>query len=224
MNNSSNNIDMNLNTFIDHTLLKPTATASEIVRLCKEAEVHEFKAVCVPPFYVALAKKHCPSSVCVATVIGFPLGYHAVKVKTVEMEQAIKDGADELDMVINLSALFSNDWQVLKAEIEECVAIKKKYHKVLKLIIETGLLSDDQIVKCCEFYSQYEVDFLKTSTGFAEKGASVHAVSLMRQHLPMSIQIKASGGVRDDTFVRQLIDAGATRIGTSSGIKIVTKN
>lgn len=215
---------MNLNAYIDHTLLKSTATQSEIIQLCKEAEEYEFKAVCVPPYYVALAKKHCPTSVMVATVIGFPLGYNTVNVKVAEMEQAIKDGADELDMVINLSALFSNDWETLKSEIEGCVAIKKKYQKVLKLIIEAGILSDDQIIQCCEFYSQYEVDFLKTSSGFAEKGASLHAVSLMRQHLPPQIQIKASGGVRDATFVWQLIDEGATRIGTSSGIKIVAKN
>lgn len=208
--------------FIDHTLLKPVASKSDIDKLCDEARQYGFAAVCVPPYYVRRACEDLQGSkVKVATVIGFPLGYAKAEVKQVEVSQAIADGADELDMVMNLAALFSGDEHTLRREIEMILPEVHARGKVLKLIIESGTLSDEQIRYCCALYGQYPVDFLKTSTGFAEKGASIEAVRLMRSLLPAHIQIKASGGIRHYDQVKQYIEAGATRIGCSASVAIM---
>jgi deoxyribose-phosphate aldolase len=178
----------------------------------------------VPPLYikkaVALVKG---SDVKVATVIGFPFGYSAVEAKVAEVVLAIVDGVDELDIVINISAIKNNDWQFLANEINTMMPIIKSKQKKVKIIIESGILTDDEIVKSCTLYAAAGVDFMKTSTGYAEKGASVHAVELMRSHLDKNIHIKASGGIKSYTFAKQLIDAGATRIGCSSSIQIVNE-
>lgn len=158
----------------------------------------------------------------VATVIGFPFGYSTGKAKLEETEQAIADGADELDAVINLVALRNGDWEYLEWEMQ---AITDKVHahgKIIKVIIESGILEDAEIIRCCDLYSKLGVDFLKTSTGYAEKGASLHAVRLMRAHLPAGVRIKASGGIRQYEFARQLIEAGADRLGCSASVEIVT--
>lgn len=207
---------------IDHTLLKPGTLHSQVEILCNEAQDHGFASVCVPPLFVKQSKALLQHSKCkVATVIGFPFGYSAIEAKIAEILLAIVDGADELDMVINFTALKNNDWEYVANEINHIMPIITAKEKVLKVIIESGVLTDDEIIKCCNLYSAAGVHFMKTSTGYAEKGASVHAVQLMRKHLPESIAIKASGGIRDYAFAKALMDAGATRLGISSGIAIL---
>lgn len=213
---------MEISKYIDHTILKPTTLTSDIEKLCVEATEYQFAAVCVPPPFVKKAKELLQgSSVKTATVIGFPFGYSAIEAKLAEVLLAMVDGADELDIVINLIALKNNDWQYLANEINHLVPVIKEKGKVVKIIIESGVLTDDEIIKCCDLYGAAGIDYLKTSTGYAEKGASVHAVSLFKKHLPGHVQIKASGGIRDYEFARQLVEAGATRLGCSAGVAIV---
>lgn len=213
---------MNIAQYIDHTILKPTTLLSDIEKLCAEARQYGFAAVCVPPNFVKKAKELTEgSAVKVATVIGFPFGYSAVEAKIAEILLAIVDGADELDVVINISAIKNNDWGYLADEINHILPIVRSKHKVIKIIIESGILTDEEIVKCCAIYGAAGIDYLKTSTGYAEKGATVEAVRLFRQHLPANVGIKASGGIRDYVFAKQLVDAGATRLGCSAGVAIV---
>jgi deoxyribose-phosphate aldolase len=213
---------MNIAQFIDHTILKPTTSLAEIEKVCEEAAQYGFAAVCVPPYYVRDANQVLEKKkVKLATVIGFPFGYSHYKAKRKEIKEALKDGAEELDMVMNIAAFKSNDMAYLENEMEEITSIIKEKGAVLKLIIESGILTNEEIIKCCELYKHFPIDFLKTSTGYAEKGASVEAVQIMRKHLPATIQIKASGGIRTYEFAKQLIDAGATRIGCSAGVAIV---
>ena len=213
---------MTLSQYIDHTILKPTTLISDIEKLCAEAIEYQFAAVCIPPNFVKRAKSLVDgSSVKVATVIGFPFGYSAVEAKIAEILLAIVDGVDELDVVINISAIKNNDWQYLANEINHIMPIVRNGKKVIKIIIESGILTDAEIISCCEIYGLAGIDFLKTSTGYAEKGASVEAVKLFRLHLPDQVQIKASGGIRDYAFAKQLIDAGATRLGCSAGVAII---
>jgi len=213
---------MQVNKYIDHTILKPTTLISNIEKLCAEAKEYEFAAVCVPPNFIKKAKAFTKDSpVKVATVIGFPFGYSAVEAKLAEILLAIVDGADELDIVINISAIKNNDWEYLANEINHLLPVIKQNNRVVKIIIESGILTDDEIIKCCTLYGAAGIDYLKTSTGYAEKGASVHAVELFRKHLPANVQIKASGGIRDYAFAKELIDAGATRLGCSAGVAIV---
>ena len=216
---------MNIGAYIDHTKLKPTTLLSDVEKLCKEAVENSMAAVCVPPLFVKQAKLLVQnSSVKVATVIGFPFGYSAVEAKLAEILLAIVDGADELDMVINISALKNNDWQYLAGELNTVLPIIKSKNRILKVIIESGLLTDEEIIKCCDLYGIAGVDFMKTSTGYAETGATVHAVKLMRKHLADAIKIKASGGIRTYRFAKELIDAGADRIGCSSSLKIIEES
>ncbi len=208
--------------YFDHTLLKQTTTASEVDKICVEASISGFASVCIPPKYVIGAHKLLDGSrVKVATVIGFPLGYGGKDVKAMEIQEAIDMGADELDMVIDLCALKSGDWSQLEREIETCLKPASKAGKVLKVIVESGMLTDTELITCCQLYGKYDIDFMKTSTGFSGIGATVHAVKIMREHLPHRIQIKASGGISTYTFAKQLIDAGATRLGCSQSIKIM---
>lgn len=213
---------MQLNAYIDHTILKPTTLVSDIEKLCAEAKEYRFAAVCVPPNFVKKAKAFLEgSTVKVATVIGFPFGYSAVESKIAEILLAMVDGADELDVVINISAIKNGDWQYLADEINHIMPIIRSKQKVIKVIIESGVLTDEEIIKCCDIYGLAGIDYLKTSTGYAEKGASVHAVELFRKHLADHIRIKASGGIRDYAFAKELVDAGATRLGCSAGVAIV---
>ena len=215
---------MNIAHYIDHTVLKPTTLIADIEKICAEAIQYQFAAVCVPPLFVkkvdALLNR---SPVKIATVIGFPFGYSAIEAKVAETVLAIIDGADELDLVINISAIKNNDWQFLANEVNAILPIVRKRDKLIKIIIESGILTDEEIIKCCDLYGAAGVDFMKTSTGYAEKGATVEAVQLIRKHLADKIQIKASGGIKTYTFAKQLIDAGATRLGCSSSIQIVNE-
>jgi deoxyribose-phosphate aldolase len=172
---------------------------------------------------VKLAKeKVAGSTVQVATVIGFPFGYSATEAKIAEIILAMVDGADELDVVANISAIKNGDWSAIADEINHIMPIIRSKGKVVKIIIESGVLTDDEIIKCCDIYGIAGIDYLKTSTGYAEKGASVEAVKLFRKHLPDQVQIKASGGIRDYAAAKSMIDAGATRIGCSAGVAIVS--
>ena len=217
-------MSLDINSYIDHTNLKPVVLIKDIELLCAEALQYNFAAVCVPPPMIKIAKKILDgSSVKTATVIGFPFGYSAVESKIAEIVLAMVDGADELDMVINLIALKNNDWQYLANEITHVLPIVKQKNKIIKIIIESGVLTDEEIIRCCELYGTAGVDFLKTSTGYAEKGATIAAVSLMRKHLPASVQVKASGGIRSYAFAMQLIKAGATRLGCSNSVSIIKK-
>lgn len=196
----------------------------ELKKLCEEALQYNFYAVCVPPPLVKNARNilnTAESSVKTATVIGFPFGYSIARAKLAEAQQAIQDGADELDVVINLVALKNKAWQYLELEIESIVEIAHTNNKLVKVIIESGVLTNEEIIKCCELYAKAGVDFLKTSTGYAETGATVEAVQLMRAHLPSNIKIKASGGIRTWEQAEQYIRAGANRLGCSASVAIV---
>lgn len=212
---------MSIAHLIDHTVLKAQTTLADIEKICEEADQYKFASVCIPPYYVKDASQILKSSqVGVCTVIGFPFGYSHYKSKIKEAEQALADGADELDMVINLAAFKSNDLAYLETEVGELVKLKNET-TIVKIIIETGILSNDEILKACDLYKHYEIDFMKTSTGYAEKGASVEAVKLMKQNLPSHIKIKASGGIKTLDFAMKLVNAGASRLGCSASIAIV---
>lgn len=214
---------MNIASYIDHTLLTPTTLLAEISQLCSEAIQYQFAAVCVPPHFVKQAKSLVSGTpVKVATVIGFPFGYAAVEAKIAEIVLAMVDGADELDVVVNISAIKNADWAYLANEINHILPIVRSKNKTIKLIIESGVLTDEEIIKCCELYGVAGIDYLKTSTGYAEKGATVEAVKLFRLHLPAHIQIKASGGIRTHADAEKMIGAGATRLGCSASVAIVT--
>ena len=207
-----------LSSYIDHTLLKPTATHIEIEKICSDALEYGFAAVCIPPPFVGTARQ---SGVRVATVVGFPFGYSTAAAKWSEVEQAITDGADELDIVINLILLKQGNWLDLEGEMRRMVERAHSAGKLVKVIIESGVLDQSEIIRCCELYASLGADFVKTSTGYAERGATVEAVRLMRRHLPAAVRIKASGGIRDSAFARDLIAAGADRLGCSASVKIV---
>ena len=213
---------MNIASYIDHTILKQTTSLDDVKKVCTEARDYGFAAVCIPPPFVtnavALLKD---STVKVATVIGFPFGYSVARAKVFEVQQAIQDGAHELDVVINLIALKSGQWNYLENEMKWLVEAAHKNERLIKVIIESGVLTNDEIIRCCELYAKLNVDYVKTSTGYAEKGATLEAVQLMRQHLPSGIKIKASGGIRDYAFAKSLVDAGAKRLGCSAGVAIV---
>jgi deoxyribose-phosphate aldolase len=216
---------LNINSYIDHTILKPTTTLAEIEKLCSEAIQYQFAAVCVPPLFVKKAKEILDNSIIkTATVIGFPFGYNAIEAKVAEIVLAMVDGADELDMVINISAIKNNDWNFIASEINTIMPIIKSKDKIIKVIIESGILTDDEIIKCCDIYGAAGVDYVKTSTGYAETGATLHAVELIRAHLADSIKIKASGGIKSYEFAKELIEAGADRIGCSSSVKIMQES
>ena len=216
---------MDIASYIDHTILKPTTTVSEVEKICTEAITYGFAAVCIPPPFVRLAKGLLTgTTVKVATVIGFPFGYSAIEAKVSEILLAIVDGVDELDMVINLVALKNNDWAYLAGEISTIFPLVKGKNKVLKVIVESGVLTEEELIRCCTIYGTAGVDFMKTSTGYAATGATVEAVEIMRKHLPSSVKVKASGGIRSADFALALIAAGATRLGTSSGVAIVEQS
>lgn len=214
--------------FIDHTILKADANAEDIKKLCKEAAENNFASVCVNPYYVPLARKLLEgTSVKTCCVIGFPIGANTIETKSFETKDACDKGAQEVDMVINVSALKSGEWDYVKRDIEGVVnAAKGK--ALVKVIIETNLLTNDEKVKVCEIAKLAGADFVKTSTGFitgkdgSASQATVDDVKLMRQTVGSDMGVKASGGVRDYDTACKMIEAGATRFGTSGGIKILS--
>lgn len=211
---------MSIAKYIDHTLLAPDAAKSAIEKLCKEASEYKFASVCVNSCWVSLATDLLKdSSVKVCTVVGFPLGAMDTVSKAYEAAKAVENGADEVDMVINIGYLKSG---MLDAVLEDIVAVRKATEgKLLKVIIETCLLTDDEKRTACELSEKAGADFVKTSTGFSKGGATLHDVELMKSVVGDRLGVKASGGVRDYATAKAMIDAGATRIGASAGIAIV---
>ena len=207
--------------YIDHTLLKPEATAEQIKKVCTEAKQYGFASVCINPYYTALVSKELKGTdVKTCTVIGFPLGANTKEVKAFETKQAIEDGAQEVDMVINIGALKDKRYDVVKEDIKAVVdAANDK--ALVKVIIETCLLTQEEKIKACELSKEAGADFVKTSTGFSTGGAVKEDVLLMKKTVGEKLGIKASGGVRDYKKAMEMIDAGASRIGASAGIKIV---
>lgn len=208
-------------TYIDHTLLKADATKEEIIRLCEEAKTYSFASVCVNPTWVKTAAEVLNgSAVKVCTVIGFPLGASTSAVKAFETKDAIENGAGEIDMVINIGALRSGDDELVKNDIA-AVVDSAKGKAIVKVIIETSLLTDQEKRKACELSRAAGADFVKTSTGFSTGGATEEDVKLMRGVVGPEMGVKASGGVRSFEDMKKMIEAGATRIGASSGVQIM---
>lgn len=206
---------------IDHTLLKPEATDQDIKRLCEEAARYRFASVCVNPTWVrAAACNLSGSGIPVCTVIGFPLGATLADVKAYEARRAIFDGAREVDMVINVGALKSGDDCLVEHDIRSVVQVAHEYNATCKVIIETALLTDDEKVRACIAAKAAGADFVKTSTGFSKGGATVADIALMRRTVGSELGVKASGGVKGLEDARKLVEAGATRIGASVGVKI----
>ncbi|MFA6624641.1 MAG: deoxyribose-phosphate aldolase [Bacilli bacterium] len=211
---------MEYNRLIDHTDLKPEATKDEIEKLCLEAKEHHFASVCINPAYIRLCAsllKGTDTKVC--TVIGFPLGATMMASKISEAKEALFEGAEELDMVINIGRLKDHDDDYVRTEIAE---LKKACgDKVLKVIIECCLLTDEEKVRACLLSKEAKADFVKTSTGFSKGGATVADVALMRKTVGPEMGVKAAGGIRDKETMLQMIEAGATRIGTSKGVELI---
>ncbi|ATH59575.1 MULTISPECIES: deoxyribose-phosphate aldolase [Staphylococcus] len=211
---------MNYAKYIDHTLLKPESTRTQIDKILDEASEYHFKSVCINPTHVKYAAdKLKGTDVLVCTVIGFPLGASTTAVKVFEVEDAIKNGASEIDMVINIGALKDGRYEVVQKDIEGVVAAANG--KTVKVIIETCLLTDEEKVKACELSQAAGADFVKTSTGFAGGGATPEDVKLMKDTVGNALEVKASGGVRNLEDFNKMIEAGATRIGASAGIQII---
>jgi deoxyribose-phosphate aldolase len=207
---------------IDHTLLKPDATISEINQLCEEAMQHNFASVCVNPSYVATCFDLVKSSnVKVCTVIGFPLGATTTQSKFLEAEEAIKNGTEELDMVINIGKLKDKDYQFVYDDLKSIADLSKKHLCTSKVILETCLLTDEEKVEACLLAKEAGLNFVKTSTGFSKSGATVHDVALMKFVVGDKLQVKASGGIRSYEDAIAMISAGATRLGASAGVKII---
>jgi len=211
---------MNPAKLIDHTLLKSAATRQDIARLCAEARQYGFCSVCVNPYWVSYAKEQLKGSdVKVCTVIGFPLGANTSAVKAYETADAVKNGADEIDMVLNIGALRAQEYDDVLADIQ---AVRQACPgQILKVILETSQLTDEEKIKACQLAQQAQADFVKTSTGFVGTGATVADVALMRKTISPAMQVKASGGIRTRADVNALTAAGATRIGASSSVAII---
>lgn len=208
---------------IDHTLLKPDASMEQIAVLCDEAREHHFASVCVNPTYIKTCAELLKDveDVAVCTVIGFPLGANTPEVKAYEVLQALADGANEVDMVINVGAIKSKNWVLVREDIARVVTAAHAGGAICKVILETALLTDEEKVKACQISRDAGADFVKTSTGFGPGGATVEDIALMRETVGPEMGVKASGGVRTYEDARQMIAAGATRIGASAGIRIV---
>ena len=210
----------NLNTYIDHTLLKPTATKQQIEILCEEAIQYSFKSVCIAPSYVKYAKSLLKDSqVMVCTVVGFPLGVNCSEIKASEAKLAINQGADELDMVINIAALKQKDFTLVEDDIKAVVS--QSGGKAVKVILETCLLTEKEIMYACEISAKAGATFVKTSTGFSTKGATISHVELMKKSIPGHMMVKASGGIKSKEDALAMIKAGADRLGTSSGATLM---
>ena len=214
--------DGELSHMIDHTLLKADATQDEIAQLCYEARKHDFASVCVNPSYVKLCAELLDGTdVLVCTVVGFPLGATSTEAKTFETQKAVRDGATEVDMVINVGALKSRDYEVVEQDIASIARACHAGGAILKVIIEAALLTDEEKVAACQLAKVAGADFVKTSTGFGPGGATPEDVALMRQVVGSEMGVKAAGGIKTTADAKRMIEAGASRIGASASIKIV---
>ena len=212
---------MSIAAYIDHTLLKQDAAAPQIDRLCAEAAQYHFASVCVNPWYVPRCVKHLQGTgVKVCTVVGFPLGATTTESKVFETLQAVRSGAEEIDMVMNVCAMKSGNTRAIEQEIQ-ALAAAVEGHAILKVILETCLLTEEEKILACQIAKRAGADFVKTSTGFSTGGATVADVTLMRKIVGPEMGVKAAGGIRDYATAKAMLDAGATRIGASAGIAIV---
>lgn len=212
---------MNLASYIEHTNLSPTLTIRDIDRVVDEARAHHFLGVCVPPFWVKRARREIASDkILLVTVAGFPLGYNMTETKLDEIKGAIDNGADEVDVVWNITS-FKTGIPWTKIELAKCSKLAHDHGKLLKVIVETAYLSDEELEQACKLCADAGADFVKTSTGFAPAGAKVEHVRIMRRAVPAEVGIKASGGIKTREQAIALIEAGASRLGTSSGIALV---
>ena len=221
---------MQLAPYIDHTLLKPDSTEQQMITLCTEAAEHGFASVCILPWHVAtaaqvlaemLTESLTEPTVPVCTVVGFPLGASTTPVKVAETARAIADGATEIDMVISITALKSGHYQQVLDDVRAVTEAAHGENALVKVIIESCLLTQDEKVRMCEIVSTAGADFIKTSTGFSTGGATLDDVALLRRHVANHVKVKASGGIRDRQTALDMIAAGAERLGTSSGVAIV---
>jgi deoxyribose-phosphate aldolase len=215
---------MNLANYIEHTNLSPTLTIGDIDKLVEEAKKFNFLGICVPPFWVKRAKREIGTEkIILVTVAGFPLGYNMTETKLDEIKRAIDNGADEIDVVWNVTSFKTNlPWT--KIEVAKCSKLAHDHQKLLKVIIETAYLSDEEIKKACKICADAGADFVKTSTGFAPSGANAKHIALMKENLPPAVGIKASGGIKTFHDAKSMIEAGASRIGTSSAVSIIQTN
>lgn len=205
--------------YIDHTLLKPVCTWDEIETLCKEALSYHTASVCIPPSYVKRAREAFGPELPICTVIGFPLGYNPAEAKVCEARTALRDGADELDMVINLGDVKNRDFEKVYEEIR---ALRETAgSRILKVIVETCYLTRDEKIRLCEIVTKAGADYIKTSTGFGTAGATMEDILLFKEHIGSSVKIKAAGGIRTQEDLEAFIQAGCSRIGTSSAVKLL---
>jgi len=212
----------NIARYIEHTNLSPVLTTGDIDRLVDEARKYNFLGVCVPPFWVKRAQREIGTDkIVLVTVAGFPLGYNMTETKLDEIQRAIDNGADEIDVVLNVSS-FKTGIPWTKIEIAKCSKLAHDYQKNLKVILETAYLSDDEIAEASKLCADAGADFVKTSTGFAPSGAKAEHIKIIKKSVPPHVGIKASGGIKTLTQALQLIEAGADRLGTSSGISLIT--
>ena len=212
---------MNINKLIDHTALKPNTNKESILKLIAEAKTYDFASVCVNPCWVALAHQELKNTdIKVCTVIGFPLGANTTEVKVFETKDAIEKGAQEIDMVINIAMLKDKEYDYVENEIHQIVEAAKD-KAIVKIIIETCLLTDEEKIKACELSQKAGADYVKTSTGFSTGGATVHDIALMRKTVGAEMGVKASGGVHTHEEALAMVEAGATRIGASAGVKLL---
>lgn len=207
---------------IDHTLLKPDSTLKDIEGVCAEAASHRFYSVCIPPFFVKDAAQLLEDTgIKVATVVGFPMGYATTPAKVEEIKRAIDDGADEVDAVVNICAVKSGNWNYVRNDIDSMTRIAHLRGKIIKVILETGIMTQEELDQLCKICIESEVDYVKTSTGILAAGATVDVVTWLRAQLPPSIKIKASGGIRSRQDAISLLEAGAERLGSSASVQIV---
>ncbi|MBQ2275109.1 MAG: deoxyribose-phosphate aldolase [Lachnospiraceae bacterium] len=214
-------MEQNLASYMDHTILKPETTKEEVKKLCEEAKQYGFASVCVNSYYVPFVKQQLAGSeVATCCVVGFPLGAMSTKAKAYETKVSVEDGATEVDMVINIGALKDQEYQLVKEDIEAVVAATKG-NALVKVIIETCLLTQEEIKIACQLAVEAKADFVKTSTGFSTGGAKKEDVALMKETVGTKAKVKASGGIRNKETAMEMIAAGADRIGTSNAVKIV---
>lgn len=214
--------DIALAQYIEHTLLKADTDSNAVKQLCEEAITSNFCGVCVPPYFVSLATELlAEQEVNVVTVIGFPMGYAATPAKVEEAKRAIQEGADEIDVVVNIAAIKDANWAYVRNDIHSLTTIAHLQGKIVKIIFETALLTDNEIKQLCEICNESQVNYVKTATGFNEVNTSPEVIRFLKNQMNSDIKIKASGGIRSKEQALALIEAGASRIGTSRGLQII---
>lgn len=208
--------------YLDSTNLKNNATYEDIIKLCEEAKTYKMAAVCVLPYRVGLAQKLLDNSgVKICTVVGFPLGADHLTTKVLSAKQALNDGANEIDVVINILAVKDGDFEVVEKELKAILDLKKEYDFELKAIVETALLTENELINLVKIINNVNCDYIKTSTGFSTRGVSIEDIQIINAHKSNDLKIKASGGIRTWEFARELIELGVDRIGTSSAVQII---